>query len=374
MPMPRPEVNRTGEPTARPPRLLDQVRDAVRLRHYSYRTEQAYVAWIRRFILFHRKRHPADMGREEIERFLSALAVDGRVSASTQNQALAAVLFLYREVLRQDPGWVDGIVRAKRPHRLPVVLNVEEVEALLRHLRGTSWIMAMLLYGAGLRLMECLRLRVKDVDLARGEVLVREGKGDRDRVTVLPSAVAPALEEHLRRVRALHAADVAAGFGRVLLPAGLARKYPAADREWGWQWIFPASKISQDPRSGLARRHHLHESALQRAVRGAARAAGITRPVGPHTLRHCFATHLLAAGYDIRTVQELLGHRDVSTTMIYTHVLNRGGRAVQSPADRLTARPVLSRASASSNIPHPRDAVPRTMSLNHGQFRTTKRP
>lgn len=370
MSAPRPEP-------PRPPRLLDQVRAAARTRHYSYRTEQSYVGWIRRFILFHGKRHPAEMGRAEIERFLSALAVDRGVSASTQNQALAAVLFLYREVLRRDPGWIEGIVRAKRPHRLPVVLNAGEVEALLRHLRGTTWIMAMLLYGAGLRLMECLRLRVKDVDFTRGELLVREGKGGRDRVTMLPAAVVPALGEHLRHVRTVHAADLAAGFGCVLLPDSLARKYPAAEREWGWQWIFPATKISTDPRTGTARRHHLHESALQRAVRDAARTAGLTRPVGPHTLRHCFATHLLEAGYDIRTVQELLGHRDVSTTMIYTHVLNRGGRAVQSPADRLAGRPpdpVIGSANAPPITPHPRDAIHHTMPLKQRQIRTTKRP
>ncbi|MDX2168057.1 MAG: integron integrase [Deltaproteobacteria bacterium] len=377
MPTSRSESNPVSPSLPRAPRLLDQVRDAARTRHYSYRTEQTYVAWVRRFILFHGKRHPAAMGREEIEQFLSALAVDRQVSASTQNQALAAILFLYRDVLRRDPGWLDGIVRAKRPHRLPVVLNAGEVETLLRHLRGASWIMAMLLYGAGLRLMECLRLRVKDVDFARGELLVREGKGDRDRVTMLPAVVVPALGEHLRRVRTRHAADVAAGFGRVLLPDALARKYPGADREWGWQWVFPASKIATDPRSGTARRHHLHESVLQRAVRAAARAAGLTRPVGPHTLRHCFATHLLEAGYDIRTVQELLGHRDVSTTMIYTHVLNRGGRAVQSPADRLIGPPpaaVIGSANAPPITPHPHDVSPLTMPLKQRQFRTTKRP
>ena len=373
----RPDTTAARPSVSRPPRLLDQVRDAVRTRHYSYRTEQTYVAWIRRFILFHGKRHPAEMGRDEIQRFLSALAVDRQVSASTQNQALSAVLFLYRDVLRRDPGWIDGIVRAKRPHRLPVVLNAGEVEALLRQLRGASWIMGMLLYGAGLRLMECLRLRVKDVDFARGELLVREGKGGKDRVTMLPTLVAPALGEHLRRVRTIHAADVAAGLGRVLLPDSLARKYPVADREWGWQWIFPASKISADPRSGTVRRHHLHESVLQRAVRDAARSAGLTRPVGPHTLRHCFATHLLEAGYDIRTVQELLGHRDVSTTMIYTHVLNRGGRAVQSPADRLTGQPpgpVIGSANAPPITTRSQDASLHTRPLKQQRFRTTKRP
>jgi len=372
----RPSPTMREGPSARP-RLLDRVHQAIRARHYSYRTEEAYVGWIRRFILFHHKRHPGEMGSEDIERFLSALAVDRQVSASTQNQALAAVLFLYRDVLHRDPGWVEGIVRAKRPHRLPVVLTAAEVEALLHRLSGASWIMATLLYGAGLRLMECLRLRVKDVDFARGEIFVREGKGNTDRVTLLPAAVVPPLSAHLRAVRASHAADVRAGLGRVLLPDALTRKYPGADREWAWQWIFPASKIAADPRSGIARRHHLHESVLQRAVRGAARAAGLSKPVGPHTLRHCFATHLLEAGYDIRTVQELLGHRDVSTTMIYTHVLNRGGRGVQSPADRLTdavRTTVIGSAIAPPITPHARPALTRATPLNQRRFRSTKPP
>jgi integron integrase len=324
---------------SRPRRLLDQVRDAVRVRHYSSRTEQAYVGWVRRFVLFHDKRHPAEMGQAEITRFLSALAVQGGVSASTQNQALAALLFLYREVLHTEVGWLDHLVRAKRPARLPVVLTRPEVEALLAGMHGVAWIMATVLYGSGLRLMECHRLRVKDVDFARREILVREGKGNKDRVTMLPACVVEPLTTHLQRVAMVHRRDLEAGFGRVLLPEGLARKYPNADREWGWQWIFPASKLSFDPRAGLRRRHHLHESVLQRAVHAAAQAARLAKPIGPHTLRHCFATHLLEAGYDIRTVQELLGHRDVSTTMIYTHVLNRGARAVESPADRLPPLP-----------------------------------
>jgi len=331
-PLPEPETLQTVAVTSH---LLDQVRQAIRTRHYSDRTEEAYVGWVRRFVLFHDKRPPAEMGAAEVSRFLTSLAVDRKVAASTQNQALAAVLFLYKDVLGRDPGWLDDVVRAKRPQRLPMVLPRQEVHALLAAFDGVSWSMTMLLYGSGLRLMECLRLRVKDVDLGRGEVLVREGKGDKDRVTMLPSAVVPRLSAHLERVRGLHAADLAAGLGRVALPDALARKYAQADREWGWQWVFPASTISADPRTGERRRHHLHESVPQRAIREARRHVGIAKPVGPHTLRHCFATHLLEAGYDIRTVQELLGHSDVKTTMIYTHVLNRGGRGVQSPADRL---------------------------------------
>ncbi|MGH9891347.1 MAG: integron integrase, partial [bacterium] len=283
------------------------------------------------------KRHPAEMGKPEIERFLTALAVERSVAASTQNQALAAILFLYKEVLECDPGWLDDVVRAKQPRRLPVVLTRQEVEKLLASLDGVPWIMAMLLYGSGLRLRECLCLRVKDVDFTRGEILVREGKGKKDRVTMLAAAVSRPLLKHLERVRRIHEGDVAAGLGRVQLPNALARKYPNADREWGWQWVFPASKICTDPRFGPPQRYHLHESVPQRALREAARETGIVKPVGPHTLRHGFATHLLEAGYDIRTVQELLGHRDLKTTMIYTHVLNRGGRGVESPADRLLA-------------------------------------
>jgi integron integrase len=325
--------------TARPhpPRLLDQVRAAIRARHYSLRTEEAYLGWIRRYILHHHKRHPATMGPAEITAFLTALAVERRVSASTQNQAMAALLFLYRDVLGREPGWLDGVVRARRPRRLPVVLARGEVERLLGALRGAAWLLATLLYGTGMRLNEGLRLRVKDLDWARYEIVVREGKGNRDRVTMLPRALEPALHAHLASVSRLHDDDLRAGFGAVALPGALAAKYPNAARDWGWQWIFPASRLSLDPRGGERRRHHLHESVVQKAIHAAARAVGLTRPVGPHTLRHCFATHLLEAGYDIRTVQELLGHRDVATTMIYTHVLNRGGRAVESPADRLLA-------------------------------------
>ena len=325
------------------PKLLDQVRDALRMRHYSYRTEESYVHWIKRFILFHRKRHPADMGKPEIEQFLTALAVQRRVAASTQNQALAAILFLYKEVLQREPGWLDDVVRAKRPQRLPTVLTHQEVEALLGALDGVSWIVAMLLYGSGLRVMECLRLRVKDIDFARSEILVRQGKGNKDRVTMLPAAVKVALARHLAQVHRLHERDLKVGFGRVQLPDALARKYPRADREWGWHWVFPAARVCTDSRFGGPQRFHLHESVPQRAIHDAARQAGLVKRVGPHTLRHSFATHLLEGGYDIRTVQELLGHRDVKTTMIYTHVLNRGGRGVQSPADRLWGGSVLPR-------------------------------
>jgi integron integrase len=320
---------------ARKPKLLDQVRDAIRTRHYSLRTEDTYVHWIKRFIFFHGKRHPAEMGKPEVSQFLSDLAVRQHVSASTQNQALSALLFLYRHVLNVDIGWIDNLVRAKRPQRLPVVLTRAEVKALLDAMDGVSWLIANVLYGAGLRLMECLRLRVKDVDFAANQIVVREGKGQKDRITMLPARVKPALTVHLARVREVHQRDLQGGFGRVLLPDALARKYPNADTEWGWQWVFPASQLSVDPRSGEQRRHHLHDSVPQKAVRTARLKSGLIKPAHCHTLRHSFATHLLAAGYDIRTIQELLGHRDVSTTMIYTHVLNRGGHGVQSPADVL---------------------------------------
>jgi integron integrase len=316
----------------RPKKLLDQVRDAIRLKHYSIRTEQAYVGWIKRYIYFHGMRHPSEMGAPEVEAFLTYLAVKENVAASTQNQALSALLFLYREVLQQDLGPVDAL-RAKRPKRLPTVLTKDETLRLIGCLSGTHQLMAKLIYGSGLRLMECLRLRVKDLEFDRRAIIVRDGKGAQDRVTVLPDSLIPLLKEHLQRVKALHEQDLAQGYGTVYLPDALALKYPNADREWGWQYVFPASSLSQDPRSGVTRRHHLHESSLQKAIKEAARLAGIVKPVGPHTLRHCFATHLLESHYDIRTVQELLGHKDVKTTMIYTHVLQRGGLAVRSPLD-----------------------------------------
>ena len=301
------------------PRLLDQVRGKIRLKHYSLRTEQTYVDWIKRFIRHFGKRHPRELGAGDVEAFLTHLAVVGRVAASTQNQAKSALLFLYREVLGNELPWLDNVEQAKAPRRLP----------------GTHWLIASLLYGAGLRLMECLRLRVKDIDFARGEILVRDGKGFKDRVTMLPESLSKPLEEHLSKVRALHERDVADGGGEVFLPYALSRKYPRAGREWRWQFVFPSGVLSTDPRDGCIRRHHLQDQAVQRAMKQAVRDAGVVKPATPHTLRHSFATHLLEGGYDIRTVQELLGHSDVSTTMIYTHVLNKGGRGVVSPIDRM---------------------------------------
>jgi integron integrase len=317
------------------PRLLDRVRAVVRARHYSRRTEGAYVAWIRRYIVFHDKRHPTDMGAPEITRFLSSLAVEGNVAASTQNQALSALLFLYRDVLEVELPWLDGIVRAKRPQRLPVVLTRDEVRAVLRRLEGAPRLMAYLLYGAGLRLLECCRLRVQDVDFASNQIVVRGGKGDKDRMTMLPAVIKPDLARHLESVREQYRRDVECGAGWVELPSALARKYPNAGREWVWHWVFPATRMYVERLTGQRRRHHLHESVLQRAVKHAVWHAGIAKRAGPHTLRHSFATHLLEEGRDIRTVQELLGHRDVSTTMIYTHVLNLGPAAVRSPVDRM---------------------------------------
>ena len=290
---------------------------------------------LRRFILSQGRRHPAEMGAPEVTAFLSDLAVRGRVSASTQNQALSAILFLYRNVLETELPWMEDVVRAKRPARLPVVLTREEVAAILARLTGTSWIMASLLYGSGLRLLECCRLRVKDVDLVRREIVIRDGKGQKDRVTLLPERAVAPLAAHLERVRRRHQEDLQRGAGSVELSSAIERKYPRAPWEWGWQWVFPATREYADPGTGRMRRHHLHESVLQRAVREAVIGAGLTKPASCHTLRHSFATHLLEAGYDIRTIQELLGHQDVATTMIYTHVLNRGGRGVRSPLDRV---------------------------------------
>jgi len=317
------------------PRLLDQVRGKIRLKHYSLRTEQAYVDWIKRFIRHFGKRHPRDLGAADVEAFLTHLAVVGRVAASTQNQDKSALLFLYREVLGAELPWLDNVQQAKAPRRLPVVLTRDEIHAVLSRLSGTHWLVASLLYGTGMRLMECLRLRVKDIDFSRSEILVRDGKGFKDRVTMLPATVARPLQEQLCGVRALHERDLADGGGEVFLPYALARKYPRAGREWGWQYVFPSGQVSTDPRDGCIRRHHLQDQAVQRALKEAVYGAGVVKPATPHTLRHSFATHLLEGGYDIRTVQELLGHSDVKTTMIYTHVLNRGGRGVVSPIDRM---------------------------------------
>lgn len=315
------------------PRLLDQMRERIRVKHYSIRTEETYLHWVKRYILFHKKRHPAEMGAPEVEAFLSHLAITANVSASTQNLALSSILFLYREVLEVDLPWLEGVTRAKKPQRLPVVLTREEVRQLLAHMDGIHHMMASLMYGTGMRLMECVRLRVKDIDFPRHEIVVREGKGNKDRVTMLPATLVPALQAHLEKVQRLHAQDLDAGFGEVYLPHALARKYPKAAKDWGWQYVFPSSSRSRDPRSEAVRRHHVSEQAYQRAIKHAVRAAEIAKPATSHTLRHSFATHLLEAGYDIRTVQELLGHEDVATTQIYTHVLNRGGLAVRSPLD-----------------------------------------
>jgi integron integrase len=318
----------------KPKKLLDQMVDALRLRHYAYRTEKTYINWIRRFILFHGKRHPREMGAAEVEAFLTHLAVEHQVAASTQNQALSALLFLYREVLQQPLEQVE-VVWARKPQRLPTVLSQAETRRLLGRLSGTYRLMGQLLYGSGLRLMECVRLRVKDIDFDQHHLIVRDGKGFKDRVTLLPASLIEPLQQHLESARVLHQQDLKLGYGEVFLPDALARKYPNAGREWGWCYVFPAHKLSTDPRSGVTRRHHLDESGVQKAVRRAAKESGIVKPAGPHTLRHSFATHLLEAGYDIRTIQELLGHKDVKTTMIYTHVANKGPLGVRSPLDAM---------------------------------------
>ena len=312
---------------------MDEMRAALRARHYSRRTEQAYCRWVRRFIRFHGLRHPAQMAEGEVNAFLTHLAVREQVSASTQTQALSAILFLYRHVLGRDLGAIDGIIRARTPDHLPVVLTPEEVWALLAHLEGMPWLVASLLYGSGLRLMECLRLRVLDLDFERGEIVVRDGKGGKDRVTMLPRSLTAPLEAQLREAKAVHERDLGHGWGRVVLPEALARKYPNAPADWRWQWVFPQQRRWRDPRTGAQGRHHVHPTVIQRAVCEAVRHAGIPKHATCHTLRHSFATHLLAGGYDIRTIQELLGHRNVSTTMVYTHVLNRGGHGVRSPID-----------------------------------------
>ncbi len=316
-----------------PPKLLEQVVARLRVKHYSLRTEQIYVDWIKRFVWFHGKRHPRDMGAAEIEAFLTNLAVERSVSASTQNQAKSALLFLYKEVLQIELPWLDNVTQAKVPKKLPVVMTQNEVRAVLARLDGTVWLICSLLYGSGSRIMECLRLRVKDVDFERCEILVREGKGFKDRVTMLPASLVQLLKQQLERVKTLHEEDLLKGYGDVFMPMALEAKYPKAGKSWNWQYIFPSRNLSVDPRSGAVRRHHSDEKVIQRAVKKAASAAEISKLATPHTFRHSFATHLLQSGYDIRTVQELLGHSDVSTTMIYTHVLNKGGKGVVSPLD-----------------------------------------
>ncbi|BCS32385.1 integron integrase [Luteitalea sp. TBR-22] len=314
---------------------MEVVRATLRARHYSPRTEDAYVGWIRRFVRFHGWKHPRTLGEPEVTMFLTSLAVQGRVAASTQNQALSALLFLYTGVLGLEFDWLQGLVRARRPARMPVVLTRDEVRQVLAQLQGTEWLIASLLYGGGLRLLECLTLRIKDVDLASRELRIRDGKGRKDRVTVVPGRLVPALAARLDESRVLHGRDLGAGAGWVSLPDALDRKYPRAGRELGWQWVFPATRTYLDVATRQRRRHHIHETVVQRAVKQAVTRAGLAKAASCHTLRHSFATHLLQSGYDIRTIQELLGHRDVSTTMIYTHVLNAGGRGVRSPLDDL---------------------------------------
>jgi len=316
-------------------KLLAQVRVELRLRHYSHRTEEAYLMWIRRFVEFHGRRHPAEMGSTEVAAFLAHLATERRVSASTQNQALSALLFLYGEVLHRPVAWMADLVRAKSPKRLPVVLTRDEARAILDKLDGTTALVCRLLYGSGLRLMEALGLRVQHLEFGRGEIRVRGGKGDRDRVTMLPKVLETPLRLQLQKVRDQHRLDLSAGAGWVELPGALGRKYPRAGREWGWQWVFPGTRVHRDAATAERRRHHLHETAVQRAFRQAVQLSGVDKAAHCHTLRHSFATELLLSGYDIRTVQELLGHRDVRVTMGYLHVLNRGGLGVRSPIDVL---------------------------------------
>ncbi len=315
------------------PKLLDQARAMLRRRHYSLRTEEAYLGWMRNYILFHDKRHPAELSERHVGEFLTHLAVDRHVAASTQNQAFSALMFLYRAVLGRPLERISSAERAKKPVKLPTVFTRAEVQAILAQLDGVHWLVTSLLYGTGMRLLECLRLRVKDVDFGYAQIVIRDGKGAKDRVTMLPSALATPLVRHLDRVKLLHKRDMADGYGEVYLPFALAAKYPSSATEWAWQYVFPAHRLTHDPRSDALRRHHLAETVIQRAIKRALRAAAIDKPGSCHSLRHSFATHLLEAGYDIRTVQELLGHADVSTTMIYTHVMNRGAKAVRSPID-----------------------------------------
>ena len=316
-----------------PKKLLDQVSDTLRIKHYSLRTEKTYIDWIRRYILFHGKRHPKDMGATEIQAFLAYLATERNLSASTQNQALSAILFLYRYVLQKEIEIPSDLVQAEKSKTLPVVLTHQEAIHVIAAMTGHTQLMAKILYGSGLRLMECLRLRIKDLDFGNRQIIVRDGKGEDDRATILPDSLVPILETHLKKVKLIHQKDLQDGFGETYLPYALHRKYPSAARDWMWQYVFPSSTLSLDPISKRIKRHHVDPSVLQKAVRQSARSSGITKPVSPHTFRHSFATHLLQNGYDIRTIQELLGHKDVKTTMIYTHVLQRGGLAVRSPLD-----------------------------------------
>ena len=331
-------VPHTSTSAPQAPRLLDRMRCAIRVRHYSIRTEEAYLGWVRRFIKFH-KRHPRDLDAEEINRFLTHLAVHDHVAASTQRQALSAILFLYREVLNLDPPWIENIVRARQPKNLPTVLSKNEVAAILTHLEGTVQLIVLMLYGTGMRILECLRLRVQDLDFDLGNIAIRDGKGHKDRTALLPDTCRERLKHHILHVKELHEQDLKEGFGRVYLPKALDRKYPNAAADWRWQYVFPAGSRGTDPRTNAIRRHHLHASVVQKAVKQAIRNVGISKRASCHTFRHSFATHLLIAGYDIRTIQELLGHKDVKTTMIYTHVLNNsGGRGIVSPADTLSAQ------------------------------------
>lgn len=316
------------------PKLLDRVRDRLRTRHYSLRTESSYISWIRQYILFHNKQHPMELGSDHVASFLSYLAKERNVAASTQNQALNALVFLYREILQIDLGEIKNVHRAKKPKRLPVVMTREEVRAVLNSMEGATWLVASLLYGSGLRLLDGLRIRVQDIDFSQRQLTVRDGKGAKDRRTMLPVILLPHLEQQLEHVRVLHVADLAAGYGKVHLPFAMEQKNPGAARDFNWQYLFPASTRGIDPRNGERRRHHIHERTVQKAVGEAVRRVGLRKRVSCHTFRHSFATHLLEDGYDIRTVQELLGHADVRTTMIYTHVLNRGGQGVKSPLDR----------------------------------------
>jgi integron integrase len=319
------------------PKLLDQLREIIRLKHYSIRTEESYVQWVKRYIIYHNKKHPMEMGEREVGEYLSYLANEGKVKSSTQNQALSAILFLYNRVLNKPLNKIGSIERAKTEERIPVVFTQKEVSLILSHLTGVEWLMANILYGSGLRLMECLRLRVKDIDIEKRQIIVREGKGNKDRITILPEKVVEPIKKQLEYAKALHQLDLREGYGEVYLPYALERKYPNANKEWCWQYVFPAKHRAIDPRSGKIRRHHKEEKSLQRAVSQAIRNAGINKVGSCHTFRHSFATHLLEAGYDIRTIQELLGHEDLSTTMIYTHVLKRGTKGVFSPLDKITS-------------------------------------